>query len=59
MSASMPLTMTSTLSSGNTSANVRRFAHMSAAPAAAAAVPSHDSTETLVHAGEKSSRANT
>ena len=59
MSASMPLAISFTLSSGSTSENVRRFAHISAAPAAAAAAPSDDSTATLVHAGENSSRANT
>ena len=47
MSASMPLAISLTLSSGSTSVNVRRFAHISAAPAAAAAAPSHDSTATL------------
>ena len=58
MSASMPLAISFTLVVGSsTSVNVRRFAHMSAAPAAAAAAPSHDSTPTLIHAGENSSRA--
>ena len=44
-------------SGSSTSVKLRRFDHISTAPAAAAMAPSHDNTPTLIHAGEKSSRA--
>ena len=57
-SVSAPLATWVTVSGASTRANVCRFAHISAAPARAAAAPSQASTLTLTHAGEKSSRAN-
>src|SRR5262249_55931281 len=46
------------VAASSTRPNVVTFAHISAAPAAAASVPRPDSTATLHHAGEKTSRAN-
>ena len=56
-SISAPRLMRRTVSGSSTSSKVCRFAHIRAAPAIAAAAPSHVSTPTLIHAGENSSRA--
>ena len=49
--------MSDTMSGGSTRPNVRTFAHITADPAAAAIAPSHESTPTLIHAGDNGSRA--